>query len=72
MRPLPLVLAPLFAALWAWSLATANPLGGFIHVPLVAAVVCASFGLLPWSAHHRAEPERGRERPPLQTHLPTT
>jgi hypothetical protein len=39
-----LLLALLFAALWSWSLTTAKTLGGFVHVPLVAAFICASLG----------------------------
>ena len=39
------ILALLFAVLWSWSLTAANPLGGFIHVPLVATFVCANLGL---------------------------
>jgi hypothetical protein len=38
------LLALLFALLWSWSLTTANTLGGFVHVPLVAAFICASLG----------------------------
>lgn len=38
------LLALLFVLLWSWSLTTANALGGFVHVPLVAAFICASLG----------------------------
>jgi len=45
------LLALLFAALWTWSLVTANALGGFVHVLLVAAIACASHG----RSRHRRE-----------------
>lgn len=35
------ILAIIFAALWTWSLLTANPLGGFLHVFLVLAILSA-------------------------------
>lgn|GEM_PF-3923642 len=72
MRPLSLMLAPLFAALWVWCLATANPLGGFLHVPLVAAIICASPGR--FRGRRAAAPswrETGNGRT-TQTHLSTT
>lgn len=38
---MPELLATLFAAIWVGALLTANPVGGFLHVFLVAALVCA-------------------------------
>lgn len=41
-----ITLALMLAVVWSWSLATANPLGGFVHVLPVAALalVFASLG----------------------------
>lgn len=44
LRTMFVTLALLFVVLWSWSLVAANSLGGFIHVPLVAAIICASLG----------------------------
>ena len=37
--PLLEILALLFGTLWALSLWSANPLGGFLHVPLALAIM---------------------------------